>query len=478
MKRVHYEEADNTTSQQEEKHRHLRPPSSNLTLPPELLANICRFANKPSTSLELTLPSLALVSKEWNAAATKEMYSQIEVDWRAGKCQKLIKAFELNPALCGIVRKVAARFSTESEWRDDWLFETGPGTRALMLSQTHFVTNDPVRGPQMNDEANYEGFLRHSVAAAWHLKGDATWLKDRVAGFEAFFTWISTLNNLRHLAADNFDNLIRDPLRFDSPALSLAIPILASLDHLALTSNEDLMSQVTKVNLKILPHLTSIRHLDLSLSDFDDLSSLTVGPAFIHLEYLRLKLSRPRAGSALAPEIDYFHRVTNLKELHLFIFHGIADPEKSRVLHSLVNKLPHLPDLHSFTILFETRQAEDWTIFTPELSSALAKTEIETLRLRTWPPEAFLSLLPNSITTLAIEDLSPLAAESKQEVLEACLGWKEKYLPNLKKLFVAERSDPRMRVEVKWTATTERAKDFVFTFKDSCWKNHTARSHW
>ncbi|KAK4703924.1 hypothetical protein P7C70_g2292, partial [Phenoliferia sp. Uapishka_3] len=442
----------------EDQHQHLSPPSYHLSLPLEILAQICVVSSVHD------LLSLALVAKDWNSASTNQIYGNIDLEWRASTCQKLIRTCESNPSLRRLIRGLAAKYTTEEEWREEWLFGTEAGKLALQAAEDRFPS---VGDDELGEGFHLEGFLRHQVSSAWYFAGDAAWLKDRGEGFHAFYKLISTLSNLRRLTTINFDQTTMQHSDTESDGLELSAPVLSSLEHLSLTSNDD---DITRINLKILPHLSAVRHLDLSVSETTDLSSMSNGPSLSNLEYLRLKIQHDHG---FGNSTGIFRRIVNLRELHVNLYDGRTDPGKSGFLPFLIKELPRLSNLRHLTLHYETMHRGRGTIFTSDLSSALAKSKIESLRLFTLPPDVFLSLLPSTITTLAIGHLSPMSLEEKEELFEKCLGWKSKFLPNLVELQLSERSSQPGVVqdaEERWEALTQRAKGFVFTFTQLSWR--------
>ncbi|KAK4699578.1 hypothetical protein P7C70_g6682, partial [Phenoliferia sp. Uapishka_3] len=491
--------SDTESDNQDEQQDYLRLPSYHLSLPPELLAVVCAFANnrpppaksrrKHRPDLDVNLLPLALISKDWNAAVTREIYGDMEIEWRSSNGRRLLRSFEVNPSLCLLVRTVKVNFTTEDDWGEQYTWGTDAGKRNYIAACRRFLKDDagnfsldgqgddsPYLNGETSEEELIQGYLKHTVAAAYYLKGDSTWLEDRGEGTDAFYKWVSSLSNLRHLSTDTFDTTKRYGVQAESQALTLAAPVLASLKSISMTSPTWLADDTARVNLKVLQHLHQVRRLDLNLSDQISLSTAFNGRPFPDLESLRLKVLHDRKPGKV---IGLFRLIPNhLQDLHIFLLNAQADPASSGFLPLLAKELSRLSQLRRLTLYWEIETSadewdEDWTIFQPFLSDALAKTRIKELCLRTWPPDHFLALLPETITTLAIEDFSPFGPFGpfplleKKEVLEKCLEWKRKFLPNFKELRLNERSDPEVDIsEVeKWKVITDQAEGFKFTFK-------------
>ncbi|KAK4703916.1 hypothetical protein P7C70_g2291, partial [Phenoliferia sp. Uapishka_3] len=437
---------------QEEQQKHLRPPSYHLSLPLELLAKVCTFADVDD------LLSLALVAKDFNAAASFQIYGKIELDWRTTR-----------------FREVSAHCTSRAEWHDGWLRNTEEGRAVLELAESHFpVDAEGFAAGGRDDRSRFQTFLSHRADAASILNGDVEWLVDTNQASAVFYRWIGTLNNLRSLITKNFTHKTTYEEIYEgvpSTEVPLAAPVLRSIERLSITS-DDSSGSGTTLNLMVLPHLSSIRHLDLNLKISEDLSSMSSGPPLLHLESLRIQLVgglQLRGHDGFVQAAGFFDRITNLGqlvELRLSFTERASSPERSFLL-VLIDILPALSGLRYLQLYYQDPEPDSWDPLNDHLPSAIAKTSIKTLHLCTWPTENFLSLLPNSITTLVIEDLSSLSSMTRDTLksLRQCLGWKQNHLPNLQELRIAAR--PRRSSPQDWTAVTSLAEGFLFTYGES-----------
>lgn len=113
---------------------HLCPPSP-LSIPPEVLSHILSsLAHTLPDNPEgwrvrnATLATAALVSKEWCAAAYRELYGDLRLEWVGPRREAILDAFVDNNDLNSLVRKVVAELVTFVEWENRWWGRNGRGT--------------------------------------------------------------------------------------------------------------------------------------------------------------------------------------------------------------------------------------------------------------------------------------------------------------------------------------------------------------
>lgn len=164
-----------------------RPPSRRLSLAPEILSLVFSLVVETSPAdaenvgdgeawriRNATLAAAALVSKDWSAAAVRELYGDLRIEWVGRRRKAIIAAFRVNPDPHSKVRKITAQLVTFDEWIERW---NDPNSEERADVEDVAGTRwPPERSREEEHEAEEFEFARFEVFL--YLRGESGWRQD------------------------------------------------------------------------------------------------------------------------------------------------------------------------------------------------------------------------------------------------------------------------------------------------------------
>ncbi|KAK4706049.1 hypothetical protein P7C70_g161, partial [Phenoliferia sp. Uapishka_3] len=438
-----------------------------LIFPTEIVHHILSyFALAAAPPGPLSIPHLSyadlknasLVSRQWKSAAYRLLFGRLKVLWRGGRAAKLLRIFEENPELCGLVRHFEVHYTTSYEWADEW-DETERASQVreegILLFPGQMAEWDDPDGEEVEDFDEYVWDARDDDAEA---AGDYWWLHDkneRREGSDALWTLISRFSNLRSLNATKMDQPVgEDILRLLQPVTSGLTRVGIISPHSSVLPIIPLLKSVHTISLDYQGGRTGkLSPSDTSPSDtHTDATLVTSDLKYLRLEHLRKETPWPFTTLGLD--------LKQLVGLNLPHVDSHSFLEITRLLFTTFINLQHLHIRHnsygdrSLPIIYDV------------FFMVLQLRPITHLYIDTFPTESQLRSLPPTIEVL---DLNCAHNSALPDRLKTVTKWKQLYLPALRKLSLVRPNNESDRWSLAEEEALAKYQPFSIQFRADDW---------
>ncbi|KAL8292227.1 hypothetical protein RQP46_001693 [Phenoliferia psychrophenolica] len=391
-----------------------------IALPSEIIESILESTSTRAPSLSAldtdiwpdrhaVLTAASLVSRQWGAVAQRLLYGRLELKWEARSVENLLRTFNENPKLFGMVRIFVTMYTNVSRWLECWDGWDDAADEADVLFQEQEEFGD-----------DHYTYIRSQALREAVEEGVAPWLRiespGRQDGSDVLWGFVAKLSNLRTLSMEGVDMPIRPAL------LRKVAPVLAQLTTVGLSAESG-------DALSIFPLLHSVEVVCVTTRHVRDTPFNPPPPR------------TQRTGQLKYLRVFHFDNldVLGLKFAKLvgLSLECIGEADLFNFSHNL------FPSLVNLELLKIGRDSEDpFTEATfKAFCKSLSRTKLTQLYLTHWPTPRHLFHLPPTLSKLDL-DRHNLKPHEASKLFESIPSWRKEYLPALKELVITPPYKP------------------------------------